>query len=263
MITLSSNDLEIVNTIGELTHTTPKPYSPDLKTSYSWKFYSIKDQKYLTNREYFSEFAAELLTTCDNKRIPTIYKYGSLEQRLRLIQGLLDTDGSILLRRESKRSASIRYTSINLNLILDIQEILFSLGYKSTIVKDKRTEKYSNGTCYNLNISVPNNDKAKLFLLSRKKDQAELEANYPDHKRYDRIPIVNIEPLNQELEMTCLYVDNPEHLYLTNDYIVTHNTSLLEEVLAGNIGNYDLHEIVSYTTREPRQGEIDGLSYHL
>lgn len=38
--------------------------------------------------------------------------------------------------------------------------------------------------------------------------------------------------------------------------------SLLEEVLAGNIGNYDLHEIVSYTTREPRQGEINGLSYH-
>lgn len=39
--------------------------------------------------------------------------------------------------------------------------------------------------------------------------------------------------------------------------------SLLNEVLTGSIGNYDLHEIVSYTTRDPRQGEIDGLSYHL
>ena len=38
--------------------------------------------------------------------------------------------------------------------------------------------------------------------------------------------------------------------------------SLLEEVLTGNLGKYDLHEIVSYTTREPRQGEIDGFSYH-
>ena len=38
--------------------------------------------------------------------------------------------------------------------------------------------------------------------------------------------------------------------------------SLLDEVLTGNWGNYDLHEIVSYTTREPRQGEIDGFSYH-
>ena len=38
--------------------------------------------------------------------------------------------------------------------------------------------------------------------------------------------------------------------------------SLLDEVLTGNLGKYDLHEIVSYTTREPRQGEIDGFSYH-
>ena len=37
---------------------------------------------------------------------------------------------------------------------------------------------------------------------------------------------------------------------------------LLDEVLTGSLGSYDLHEIVSYTTREPRQGEIDGLSYH-
>ena len=38
--------------------------------------------------------------------------------------------------------------------------------------------------------------------------------------------------------------------------------SLLDEVLTGNLGKYNLHEIVSYTTREPRQGEIDGFSYH-
>lgn len=38
--------------------------------------------------------------------------------------------------------------------------------------------------------------------------------------------------------------------------------SILEEVMSGAIGPYDFHEIVSYTTREPRQGEIDGFSYH-
>ena len=37
---------------------------------------------------------------------------------------------------------------------------------------------------------------------------------------------------------------------------------LLNEVLSLNIGKYDLHEIVSYTTREPRQGETDGVNYH-
>lgn len=38
--------------------------------------------------------------------------------------------------------------------------------------------------------------------------------------------------------------------------------ALLEEVLSGTIGPYDFHEIVSYTTRDSRQGEIDGFSYH-
>ena len=32
--------------------------------------------------------------------------------------------------------------------------------------------------------------------------------------------------------MVCIYVDNEEHLYLTNDYIVTHNTYLVNYIIA-------------------------------
>ena len=31
--------------------------------------------------------------------------------------------------------------------------------------------------------------------------------------------------------MVCIYVDNDEHLYLTNDYIVTHNTSSVKALV--------------------------------
>ena len=35
----------------------------------------------------------------------------------------------------------------------------------------------------------------------------------------------------EQKEMVCIYVDNNEHLYLTNDYIVTHNTTLVKFII--------------------------------
>lgn len=38
--------------------------------------------------------------------------------------------------------------------------------------------------------------------------------------------IVDIQCLDYETPMTCFVVDNPEHLFLMNDYIVTHNSRM-------------------------------------
>ncbi|AGB07309.1 hypothetical protein [Vibrio phage VP4B] len=45
------------------------------------------------------------------------------------------------------------------------------------------------------------------------------------HFGFNRLKIVSIEPVAQE-QTQCIMVDHEEHLYITDDYIVTHNTSL-------------------------------------
>lgn len=101
----------------------------------------------------------------------------------------------------------------NQNLLKDIQEVLFSLGCSSVLVDN----------CL----------KCDLHYL-------------------DKTPI-KITALNEEKEMVCIYVDNDEHLYLTNDYIVTHNTYLVKHIIAA-LGLYP--EQVTYAAYTGRAAQV-------
>lgn len=156
----------------------------------------------------------------EDKFIPDKYMIGSAEQRLELLNGLLDTDGCI-----SNTKGRVSFSSINLKLIKQVQQLCYSLGLTATITIDKRAEKYSTGVCYSLQITGKPETKAKLFKLQYKKDR--LHNWLTNNKRKERNkynPIVAIENLGYKEEMTCFLVDNDEHLFLMNDYIVTHNT---------------------------------------
>ena len=170
-------------------------------------------------------YSKEVIRYSGEKSIPSEYKFGSIEQRSRLIQGLFDTDGSISV---SGNRFNIRFSTTSKKLVRDVQEILWSLGYESTISVDKRQDKYSTKICFGLNVNIDNNEKNKLFRLRRKFDIADSSK----HRDYSKIAITNIEELDYETEMACIYVDNDEHLYLTEDYVVTHNTTLVKHAIA-------------------------------
>ena len=190
---------------------------------YKWQFY-FEDENgisFLATKRFFKEFDKEICQYSYNKSIPEIYKNGSISQRLELLQGLFDGDGYI-----HKNNGSITYTTTSFKLMKDIKEVLGSLGYICRITEEKRKELYTN-TCYKISVNIPNFEKEKLFLLKRKKDIALFFKNIKQKKDFDRTSIRSIKKKGYKESMTCFLVDNQEHLFLMNDYIVTHNTYTL------------------------------------
>lgn len=231
-LTLSSNDEEIVERVVKKIPICKESYK-NPASNYSWTFLLKEPLKNINNVDilkiqtkiFFKEFLEDICVPSDKKRIPRIYFEGSIEQRLELLRGLMDTDGSIV-----KSSGKLSFTSISEGLIEDVRELAYSLGFRTSVTVNKRTEKYKNGFCATVNFNISNEQKYLFFNLERKKEIALKFINIPQRRHYERVLIKEIEKLNYKAEMTCILVDNPEHLYLTEDFIVTHNTTVAKDM---------------------------------
>lgn len=198
--------------------------------NYSWHFvngtYYGKDS-ILKTRDILQEVPELIGKKSGEKFIPDIYKFGSIEQRWALIQGLFDTDGTI----QGSSRFNVSYSTTSERLAHDVQEVLWSLGIMSSIKphSNKRDWNESETFDYHVHVKVQNKDKAKFFRLPRKLERAmkAREVVKAREKKFDTVAIKSIEKLDYKEPMTCIMVDDPEHLYLAGrEHIVTHNTEL-------------------------------------
>ena len=148
----------------------------------------------------------------ESKFIPIDYKYNSKEVRYAILAGLLNTDGSALFDRPS-----ISYCTVSKQLYDDVAELARSLGLFVNTDKRVDTREKNKHICYELNIRV--NKELNDLLSLKHKNRLRLETS----KSKGWKMIKSIEYVGKE-ECQCIYVDNEEHLYLTDDFIVTHNT---------------------------------------
>lgn len=221
-LTFSSMDDELPNRIANLLgdKIIAKKSS---ELNYLYTFKNKNDLKHnLWVEEILKDYSSLWQTKSENKFIPNEYLQGSIEQRYELLRGLLDTDGGI----DSK--GRISFTTISEKIANNVMELTRSLGMIPTITMDKREEKYAEGKCYRINIQCKKELKDKLFTLERKKKIAIDYINNGKREEYKEFnSIVSIEKTSQKTSMTCFTVDNEEHLFLMNDFIVTHNTRMM------------------------------------
>ena len=164
---------------------------------------------------------------CDSRQkfIPKQYIYTTIENRIKLLSGIINTDGHVY------EGVSIHVCSYSEQLAKDVTELARSLGYVAIFnswdrTDENSTKKYETEIEYRVTII---GDYSKLNLSTKHKNKLKTRCN--DYCK----SIVDIQLIRQE-ESQCIMVDNPQHLYITNDYIVTHNTSTIKEMLEKLVG---------------------------
>lgn len=155
------------------------------------------------------------LNLLNNKHIPDVYLRASKEQRLALLQGLMDTDGTV------SKSGQCEFVQKNTLIADGICELLASLGIKYT--RKSKIPTIKNKVCDEVQrITFYTDKQLSCFRLQRKYDRLKDSLN----KRMLYKSIVDITPI-ESVPVRCITVDNPEHLYLCGKHFtVTHNTAL-------------------------------------
>ncbi len=162
------------------------------------------------------------------KFIPHVYLHADVKSRLELIQGLIDTDGHV------DKLGHIQFYTVSPQLAKDVQWLVRSLGGRCSIIVKKTSFVYDGikkqgRDCYVLNINTPINHQT--VGLNRKRER--LLKGYRNGRTQMRRVIKSIKYVGKK-QCRCIRVSNPDHLYVTDDFIVTHNTfSMIFKVLYG------------------------------
>ena len=152
------------------------------------------------------------LNLIDNKHIPEEYMLSSYNQRLDLLRGLMDTDGSF----NKIRHRYIMNTSQKWQ-VEDLNKLLSTLGVKSTIFDVINTCEGKKFPGWNLCFTT---DEFNPFLTRNQEITNIVKKDNNSFRNITSVESVETVPTQ------CIAVDSPSHTYLcTHSLIVTHNTN--------------------------------------
>jgi len=167
------------------------------------------------------------------KFIPEIYKNTSIEDRYALIRGLMDSDGYV-----DKKGGHIQFYTTSKRLANDFREVIWSLGGNTLIKKGRGMYKNVDGSMIKCkeyySITIMHRKPESLFGLDRKVKRAKNQKYYRNTNNNLRNRIEKIEYIGKH-EAMCITIDHPDGLYITNNYIVTHNSYVMDKIKSGQV----------------------------
>lgn len=205
----TSADVEIADRIKELL-----PKTCAMKKTTRFK-YCLNDVKGARGKGKISRMSLAIMEAgvancrAENKFIPDKYLFASIPDRIELLRGLMDTDGSI-------NNGTATYHTCSKKLADNVRFLVQGLGGLATLNTKPSNRGYRD--MYVLHIKMPR--EINPFYLPRK-------ANKVNRRQAIRKTVVGIEKVDNQ-PCRCITVDAKDGLYLANDCIVTHNSAYYE-----------------------------------
>jgi len=161
------------------------------------------------------------LGVLNSKHIPIQYRRASRAQRMALLAGLLDTDGTV------NPTGSVQFTSTSARLAADVRELVVGLGYRCGMSYRRvqgRTE--ASSTAYTITFTTTD----EIFRLKRKRETHRLRGPARTTPRVRQRMIVDVRPV-ASVPVRCVQVSAADSLYLASrSMIPTHNSALALDI---------------------------------
>lgn len=168
------------------------------------------------------------------KIIPPEYLRANYVQRLSLLQGLMDTDGTVC------KTGKLSFTNTEFELIQGVSELLSTLGVKHSIHEKQPYTTYKGiykpgAKAWGITFTTYREFLA-VFRLPRK--LARMASIHESRRRPYEVKRRMISAVNRVLSVPtkCIAVDSPSHIYLAGTSMIpTHNTTFIENVIGYHI----------------------------
>ncbi|KOV59076.1 PhoH [Streptomyces sp. NRRL WC-3618] len=191
-----------------------------------------------------------LRTRSNTKFVPDDYLHNSAEVRLAVLQGLLDSDGGPVTQAD--RTCRVQYTTTSILLRDDVISLVQSLGgvaYTRRRAKAGRKPGLAKGRAvahqhdaHVIDIRLP--EGIEPFRLARKRDKYLAAGGGGRPMRF----VDSIEPAGRE-ETVCIQVAAEDSLYVTQDYLLTHNTLNDAFIILDEAQNTSAEQMKMFLTR--------------
>lgn len=210
---IGTNDIEVIERVRSLGYNVVKD-SINPKSLH----YCVRDKHVVSDLKELGLWGH----LAGSKFIPDCYKYAPIEDRMELLRGLFDTDGCCSIGK-IRKNGRVRYNTISERLAKDVQEVIWSIGGKCRVFSTAPTKRMFYDREINCaeyyTLRIWTKDDKELFHLERKKRNTTSE----DNKKVKTFLSIMDYKILPPSEVCCINVSGNEHLYLTDNYVITRN----------------------------------------